>query len=252
MNSFKIDSLSFGYSKNKNIISDVNFNISSGDIVSILGINGCGKTTIMKNLIRVLRPSNGHILLNDVFIEKMPSIEIAKYISYVGQFIEKKRITVFDYILLGRRPYIKYKAQKKDYEIVDKVIKELDLIAILNHFVSEISGGQLQKVAIARALTQQPKFICLDEPTSSLDLKNQLAVLDTVTEYANKNNIGVVMIMHDINLALKYSNKFILLKNGKVFSFGNSDIMNKQNIKNVFGVDVEIIDFNGRKMVGVY
>ncbi|EIE5968825.1 ABC transporter ATP-binding protein [Salmonella enterica] len=252
MNSFKIDSLSFGYSKNNNIISDVNFNISSGDIVSILGINGCGKTTIMKNLIRVLRPSNGHISLNDVFIEKMPSIEIAKYISYVGQFIEKKRITVFDYILLGRRPYIKYKAQNKDYEIVDKVIKELDLIAILNHFVSEISGGQLQKVAIARALTQQPKFICLDEPTSSLDLKNQLAVLDTVTEYANKNNIGVVMIMHDINLALKYSNKFILLKNGKVFSFGNSDIMNKQNIRNVFGVDVEIIDFNGRKMVGVY
>ncbi|EBR5147782.1 ABC transporter ATP-binding protein [Salmonella enterica] len=252
MNSFKIDSLSFGYSKNKNIISDVNFNIFSGDIVSILGINGCGKTTIMKNLIRVLRPSNGHISLNDVFIEKMPSMEIAKYISYVGQFIEKKRITVFDYILLGRRPYIKYKAQKKDYEIVDKVIKELDLIAILNHFVSEISGGQLQKVAIARALTQQPKFICLDEPTSSLDLKNQLAVLNTVTEYANKNNIGVVMIMHDINLALKYSNKFILLKNGKIFSFGNSDIMNKQNIRNVFGVDVEIIEFNGRKMVGVY
>ncbi|EAM6407961.1 ABC transporter ATP-binding protein, partial [Salmonella enterica] len=106
--------------------------------------------------------------------------------------------------------------------------------------------------AIARALTQQPKFICLDEPTSSLDLKNQLAVLDIVTEYANKNNIGVVMIMHDINLALKYSNKFILLKDGKVFSFGNSDIMNKQNIRNVFGVDVEIIDFNGRKMVGVY
>ncbi|EBI7650086.1 ABC transporter ATP-binding protein [Salmonella enterica] len=252
MNSFKIDSLTFGYSKNKNIISDVNFNISSGDIVSILGINGCGKTTIMKNLIRVLHPSNGYISLNDVFIEKIPSLEVAKYISYVGQFIEKKRITVFDYILLGRRPYIKYKAQKKDYEIVDKVIKDLDLIAILNHFVSEISGGQLQKVAIARALTQQPKFICLDEPTSSLDLKNQLAVLDIVTEYANKNNIGVVMIMHDINLALKYSNKFILLKDGKVFSFGNSDLMNKQNIRNVFGVDVEIIDFNGRKMVGVY
>lgn len=252
MNSFKIDSLCFGYSKNKHIISDVNFNISSGDIVSILGINGCGKTTIMKNLIRVLHPSNGYISLNDVSIETIPSLEIAKYISYVGQFIEKKRITVFDYILLGRRPYIKYKAKKEDYEIVDKVIKELDLIAILNHFVSEISGGQLQKVAIARALTQQPKFICLDEPTSSLDLKNQLAVLDTVTEYANKNNIGVVMIMHDINLALKYSTKFILLKDGKVFSFGNSDIINKNNIKNVFGVDVEIIKINERKIVCIY
>ncbi|EEO7208593.1 ABC transporter ATP-binding protein, partial [Salmonella enterica subsp. enterica serovar Rubislaw] len=121
-----------------------------------------------------------------------------------------------------------------------------------NLFINEISGGQLQKVAIARALAQQPKFICLDEPTSSLDLRNQLAVLDIVTEHAKKNNIGVIMIIHDINLALKYSNKFLLVKDGKVFLFGGMEIINGNNIKKVFGVDVEVIHINGRKMVFVH
>ncbi|EGY4558044.1 ABC transporter ATP-binding protein [Salmonella enterica] len=252
MSFFKIKNLDFSYSKKTKIISGISFDVFSGDIVSILGVNGCGKTTIMKNLIRVLYPSGGCINVNDIDINKMSSLEVAKNISYVGQFIEKKQLTVLEYILLGRRPYVKYMAGKTDYEIVDKVIRDLDLTLISNLFINEISGGQLQKVAIARALAQQPKFICLDEPTSSLDLRNQLAVLDIVTEHAKKNNIGVIMIIHDINLALKYSNKFLLVKDGKVFLFGGMEIINGNNIKKVFGVDVEVIHINGRKMVFVH
>jgi iron complex transport system ATP-binding protein len=156
----------------------------------------------------------------------------------VAQRCETARFTVFDAVLLGRKPFVKWDVSARDLEIVHRVLGMLGLEEFALRYLDELSGGELQKVVIARALAQQPRVLLLDEPTSNLDLKNQLEVLHIVKRSVREQNIAAVVVMHDLNLALRFSDKFLLLKERTLFACGGMEIMTPENITSVYGVPV--------------
>ena len=187
--------------------------------------------------------------LTFVEILSMKNDEIARRLGYVPQRSEVGRLTAFDAILLGRKPHMGFNIKSKDFRIVDSVIKKLGLDELSLRHIDELSGGELQKVMFARALVQEPKVLLLDEPTSSLDLKNQLEILNTVRHTVDENQIAAIFTMHDLNLALRFSDRYVLVKDGKIFKHGGKDIITPENIKQVYDVDVNVENINGYQVV---
>lgn len=243
-----VDKIEFSYG-NATVLKDVNFKVKKGDFVSILGVNGSGKSTLMKCINRILKFKEGMIFVEDRDIEKMKDIEIARKIGYVPQSSETGFVTVFDAVLLGRKPYIKWDVSKKDIELTEKIMEIMNLEDYALRYINELSGGELQKVVIARALVQEPQILLLDEPTSDLDLKNQLEVMRIIREVSDTHNIASIVVMHDINLALRYSDKFIILKEGQVFTTGGKEVITPEIIKETYGVDVHVKTFEGVPLV---
>lgn len=239
-----VDGLSFSYPSHP-VLHDVSFTIDQNDCVAILGTNGTGKSTLLKCINRILKPKAGAVLINGKCSDDLSRLDIAKNIGYVSQYQSVTKVTVFDSVLLGRKPYIKWDASENDLDIVDNALKELGLSSYAMRFTDELSGGELQKVVIARALAQQPKLFLLDEPTSSLDIKNQLDTIAVIKEVAQKQNIAVIVTMHDINLALRFANKFILMKNGKIFATGGREIITAESIEAVYDVKAAVYEING-------
>lgn len=231
------------------VLRDVNFEVEKGDFISILGVNGSGKSTLMKCINRILAFKEGIIFVEDRDLKKMKNIEIAQKIGYVPQNSETGYVTVFDAVLLGRKPYIKWDVSSKDLELTEKVLGVMGLEDYSLRYINELSGGELQKVVIARALVQEPQLLLLDEPTSDLDLKNQLEVMKIIKEVSATQKIASVVVMHDINLALRYSDKFIILKDGQVFTTGGKEVITPEIIKETYGVDVHVTDFDGIPLV---
>jgi len=243
-----VDKVEFSYGS-ATVLKDVNFKVKKGDLVSILGVNGSGKSTLMKCINRILRFNNGMIFVEDRDLKRMKEIEIARKIGYVPQSSETGFVTVFDAVLLGRKPYIKWDVSKKDIELTEEILKVMNLEEYALRYINELSGGELQKVVIARALVQEPKILLLDEPTSDLDLKNQLEVMNIIKEVSCAQNIASIVVMHDINLALRYSDKFIILKEGQVFTTGGKEVITPEIIKETYGVDVHVKNFEGVPLV---
>lgn len=239
-----VDGLSFSYPSHP-VLHDVSFTIDQNDCIAILGTNGTGKSTLLKCINRILKPKAGAVLINGKSSDDLSRLDIAKNIGYVSQYQSMTKITVFDSVLLGRKPYIKWDASAKDLDIVDNALRELGLSAYAMRYTDELSGGELQKVVIARALVQQPKLFLLDEPTSSLDIKNQLDTISVIKQVAQKQNIAVIVTMHDINLALRFANKFILMKDGKIFVTGGKEIITAESIEAVYGVKAMVYEING-------
>ncbi len=231
------------------VLCDVNFEVKKGDFISILGVNGSGKSTLMKCINRILRFKEGMIFVEDRDLKQMKAIEIAQKIGYVPQTSEKGFVTVFDAVLLGRKPYIKWDVSQTDIELTEEILKIMGLEEYSLRYINELSGGELQKVVIARALVQEPQILLLDEPTSDLDLKNQLEVMKILKEVSSTKNIASVVVMHDINLALRYSDKFIILKDGQVFTSGGKEVITPEIIKKTYGVDVHVTNFEGIPVV---
>jgi iron complex transport system ATP-binding protein len=227
------------------VLKDVNFQIEKGDLVAILGNNGVGKSTLIKCINRILRIKFGAILIEGQDIRELGS-DIAKKVSYVSQRNQSARLTVFDAVLLGRKPYIKWGISKRDLEITKNVIEMLSLQDISMRFVDELSGGELQKVIVARSLVQEPSVILLDEPTNNLDIKSQIEVMNIIKQIVRDKKISCLMAIHDINLALRFIDKFILMKDGKIFASGGLDIITEENFREVFGVMVRIKQIDGR------
>lgn len=174
---------------------------------------------------------------------KLSRRELAKRIGYVAQYHQNGRITVFDAVLLGRRPYIQWDVSSRDLKIVHSVLQTLKLDDYALRYVDELSGGEQQKVMIARALAQKPQLLLLDEPTSSLDLKNQLDVARLIKKIVQKEQLAAIVAMHDLNLAMRFANRFMLLKEGTIFAAGGLEVMNQENIENVYSVPVRIEQF---------
>ncbi len=227
------------------VLKDVNFYIEKGDLIAILGNNGAGKSTLIKCINRILKPKFGTILIEGQDVEKLGS-EIAKKVSYVSQRNQATRLTVFDAVLLGRRPYVKWGISNKDLEITKGVIGMLSLQEISMRFVDELSGGELQKVIVARALVQEPSLILLDEPTNNLDIKSQIEVMNIVKQIVQEKKISSLVAIHDINLALRFIDKFILMKDGKIFASGGLEIITEENFSETFGVMAKIKNIDDR------
>lgn len=222
------------------VLDDINFCVDKGELLAILGPNGAGKTTLLKCMNAIHKPGSGSVLVKDKDVFKLSSDAIAKLLGYVPQRVEPARLTVFDAVLMGRKPHIKWRVRDHDICIVDAALKRLSLNHLSLRYIDRLSGGELQKVSIARALVQEPDVLLLDEPTSSLDLKNQLEILRTVRAVVKGHNVSAVMTMHDLNTALRYADKFIFLKNGKVYGCGGKKSVTPETIEAVYGVEVEI------------
>jgi len=247
----ELKNIEFSYNGSP-VLRGIEFNVKKGDVVSILGVNGAGKSTLLKCINGILKPQKGEIFIDHTNIKKTSRIEIAKALAYVPQRSEQSFITVFDAVLLGRKPYIKWDVTKNDIEITERVLSALGLKKLSLRYINELSGGEFQKVVIARALVQQPKVILLDEPTNNLDPKNQFEVMDIIKEISKKKGIASVIVMHNVNLAVRLSDRFVLLKEGKVFAEGGLEIITKDNIEKVYGVSVTVENIRGITVILPY
>ena len=238
-----VNGISFDY-KSRKTLDGIDFKVDTNEIVSILGPNGAGKTTLLKCINRILKPYKGAIYIDGKNLQGLSQNRIAQNMSYVAQKTDTNKLSVFDSILLGRKPHIGFNISENDLKLVHSMIKTLDLEKIALSYTNEISGGELQKVSIARALVQEPKIILMDEPTASLDLKNQCDILTLITDVAKVHGIAVIMTVHDINIALRYSDRIIFLKNGVIHTQIKPSDITPDIIEEVYEVKVDIREFD--------
>ena len=247
--SIKVNELNFSYSEEDEVLKDINFTLNDNEILGIVGPNGSGKSTLLKNINGILEPRTGNIKLNGKPIGKLSREDVAKIVGYVPQNESKEfPSTVFDTVLLGRKPYINWKPTSEDLKKVSNIIKLLGLQELSMRDIKQLSGGQKQKVMVARSLAQDPDILLLDEPTSDLDLKHQLEVLKIIEEQV-KNGRSAVLAIHDLNLAGRYCDKILMLNNGEVYDFGGPEILSRENIETVYGVKVSVSNHMGRSLV---
>ncbi|MCL2420360.1 MAG: ABC transporter ATP-binding protein, partial [Defluviitaleaceae bacterium] len=216
------------------VLKDISFDVQPGECVGILGNNGAGKSTLITCLCKIRKPNSGSVCINGQDIYKLSRTESARFISYVAQKSEISQMTVFDAVLLGRKPYIKLSLSPDDMDICEKTLDAIGLSAFKLRYINELSGGELQKVMLARAIVQQPKLLLLDEPTSNLDPKNQYEMLAFVRKLAKETDTSVLMVLHDINLALRFCDKFLFLKHGSIYKYGNEEVVTEEALANVY------------------
>lgn len=231
------------------VLKEASFSVEKGELLAVLGTNGTGKTTLLKCINRVIKPQAGSVFLDDEPVASLSRNALARRMGYVEQQRSGSRATVFNAVLLGRKPYIQWDITQNDMEIAARALETLGMSDYALRFLDELSGGELQKVVIARALAQQPEVLLMDEPTSSLDLKNQLEVLRLVRGITRERGIAAVVAIHDLNLALRFADRFILLKDGVIFAAGGAEVMNPENIETVYGVPVTLTRHNGHQVV---
>ena len=245
----EIKNLSYHYKGYPQVLNDVSFDIEPGKFLAILGNNGVGKSTLLKCFNHILKPDAGEVLLDGQNLLKMLGREVAKQVAFVSQSVPSTQMTVHDVVMLGRRPYMKWGFTPEDHAIVHEAMDRLGLNAMRGRFLGQLSGGEKQKVMLARALAQQPKALLLDEPTSALDIQNQYQVLKIVRDICHKDNMVAVVVIHDLNLALRFCDHFLLLKDGKVYRHGDRSILDSTALKEVYGVDAKVVEIEGRHMV---
>lgn len=228
---------------NKPILNNISMQLQNRGVLGMIGPNGSGKTTLLKCLNKILEPKQGNILLGEQTIKKMSRIEVAKQIGYVPQAQGKnvETITVFEMVLMGRRPHIAWQTNLNDDEKVWDSLKALNIenLAMRNYF--ELSGGEQQRALVARAIAQEAKVLLLDEPTSNLDIKHQLEVMEITRKLVADEELAAAIAIHDLNLAARYCDKILMMKEGVIFAAGiPQDVLTCENIGQVYGVKVEI------------
>lgn len=240
--SLVISNLTFGYKKDCKILDDISITVQQGEILGILGPNGTGKTTFIKCINNILKPIEGTVTYEGQNLLLLKQEQIAKIIAYVPQYLGSFfDTTVIDAVMMGRLPYSRRSYTKQDEEIVFDIIKKMDLEPFAFRSIREMSGGERQRVFIARALAQQPKIIILDEPTSALDLHNQLFILHTIADVAKANNISIIMTIHDLNLASMFCDRILMLNNTHIFAYGDAqEVLNESNINAMYRVNTKV------------
>jgi len=239
----KVKNVSFSYDSIE-ALKGVSFEAEEGKILGIIGPNGSGKTTLIKCINKVLKPQEGVVLLDDINLATLNQKEIAQKIGVVPQFSFRFPFTVFDTVLMGRFPYLKRFAREKkeDFDIVEECFNLCGISHLAERLITEISGGEYQKVIIARALAQRPEVLLLDEPTLHLDINHQIEILELLKSLAKKKNLIVIMVSHDLNLAARFSDKILILKKGKIFKVGLPDeVFTPSVLKEVYGIEVEVL-----------
>ncbi len=221
----KLHNVTAGYDKVE-IIKNINIAFEEGSITSIVGKNGCGKTTLLKTASNLLKPFRGGITIRGKDIANIPSKELAKQLSYLPQHRVVPNITVYNLVMHGRYPYLGFSRtpQKKDKEIVEKAIENMGLRQYIHRNIHELSGGQRQKVYIAMVLAQDTDIIFLDEPTTYLDINHQLEILEVIKKL-KKMGKTIVMVLHDLNSALSYSDRICLMEEGEIAIYDTPQVV---------------------------
>ncbi|MBC8208108.1 MAG: ABC transporter ATP-binding protein [Desulfobulbaceae bacterium] len=235
----EVQDLSFTYG-NRTVLDRISFKVGEGEILAILGPNGAGKTTLLRCVNLIHRPASGRILVNNEEVREMSANDVARRIAYVAQQNATAGLTVFDAVLMGRRPHLGWRVADKDLRMVGAALEHLGLNQLAMRPINQLSGGELQKTAIARALVQEPRLLLLDEPTSALDVKNQYEILGLLQRVVHGHEMAAVLTLHDLNLAMRFAHKFLLLKDGKIFAHGQVEDINPEMIREVYGLEVAI------------
>lgn len=243
-----VNGVTFEY-QSVSVLHEVTVGVARGEILAVLGQNGVGKSTLLKCMNLILRPKTGSILLEGLDLTKMSGSEIARNVGYVAQRNESARMTVFDTVLLGRKPHLGWKVLEKDYAIVDSALRRLGLADMQLRYIDELSGGELQRVCICRAIVQEPSVLLLDEPTSALDLCRQMAILGVIRDVVDHHNVATVMTMHDLNLAIRFADRFLFMKEGKIYAACDRSGVTADMIEAVYGIAVDIVMHKGMPMV---
>jgi iron complex transport system ATP-binding protein len=278
-----VENLSLSYEKNL-VLNNINLSIKKGSVVTLVGPNGCGKTTLLKIINGFLRQNKGTVYIDSRNIEEIANRELARILGHVSQMHKSSfPFSVLDVVLTGRMPYISMFSTpgKKDAEKALEVLEFMGIAHFAQRPYTQISGGERQLVMIAKALAQEPDFLLLDEPTSFLDLKNQIHVLKTIINLSKTRNITVLMTLHEPNHALLFSDEIILLRKLYGLEKGNSSkrygnnlnaspekeislafsvenivssgapekVMTPEKIKEAYGIDVDILEHKGKRMI---
>ena len=244
----QVRGLFFGYNGHS-ALEDINFDLPAGRALGILGVNGAGKSTLLKCLNRVLKPARGRVLLDEKDVAAMKPDQVARRVGYVPQRHERDQLSVFDSVLLGRKPHIVWQATDRDLEIVERVLKTMRLEKMALRPVDTLSGGEVQKVLIARALAQEPGVLLLDEPTSNLDLRSQLEVMKLITHAAHDHGIAAAVAIHDVNLALRHLDSLMLLKDRTIHSISSPEEITPEIIRDVYGIEVQMSIVEDRPVI---
>jgi iron complex transport system ATP-binding protein len=237
------ESLSIGYG-NGDIVSDLSINIPKGKITSLIGANGCGKSTILKTIARIQKASNGQIYLDGKAISQLSTKEVAKKMAILPQSPDAPSgMTVYELVSYGRFPHQKGlgRLTQNDKDVIEWALNATNMLEFYDRHIDELSGGQRQRVWIAMALAQETDLVLLDEPTTYLDMAHQLEILELLKRLNEEENRTIVMVLHDINQAVRFSDYICALKNGAVVHFGLShQVMTKEILKQVYNIDATI------------
>jgi iron complex transport system ATP-binding protein len=243
-----VENIQFSYNSHP-VLSDVTFGVGRGRMLGILGVNGAGKSTLLKCVNRILDAEADGMLLDGKDLFKMDRRDVARYLGYVPQKSGDSSLTVFESILLGRRPHIRWSVTNRDYGVVEEVTRQMGLEALASRPVNDLSGGEAQKVLIARALAQSPRVLLLDEPTSNLDVKNQLEVMGLIRRIVKTKDLAALISIHDLNLAVRFADDLLLLKDHKVRFSTPKAGLTAEMIREVYGIDVVIQEVGGHPVV---
>ena len=237
-----LNNLNFSYNE-KHILKNINISFERNKFYSILGPNGSGKTTLLKNILKALPTTDKTIYIDAFDINNYKNKDLAKKMSSVPQNTNLEfDFTSFDVVLMGRSPHLKRfeRESNKDYEIVREAMEITNTWHLKDKYINQLSGGERQKVIIARALAQESSIILLDEPISNLDIQNQIEIMDTL-KFLNRD-VTIISVLHDLNLAAQYSDYILLLKNGEIFFKGTHEkVLSVNNLKYVYDVNTYII-----------
>jgi iron complex transport system ATP-binding protein len=244
-----VSELSFGYHPEVTVLQGVNLSTETGKLICILGPNGSGKTTLLRCILGRLKPAQGSILLETKPIHKFSSRALARRMGYVPQQPTSTfSIPVREVVLAGRLPHLGMLglAGQKDLEIAAAAMQMTDTLDFASRTIGELSGGEAQRVMIARAIAQQPAICLLDEPTSHLDIRNQMLIYGMMQRLAHDWNMGVLCVSHDINLAARFADILVLMRNGKVVATGTPEkVITEDILKETYSVDIELIPVDG-------
>ena len=231
------------------VLNGASLELDAGEIGILLGKNGAGKTTLFKSILGIQKPSGGYVTFDGENLLKLPRRERARKIAYVPQDIQFGELSVFDSVLMGRVSYFGLKAGQEDYRAVEKILEDMGLTAYADRNVDALSGGERQKIAIARAMAQEPKLMVFDEPTGNLDIANEHLILAEAKKLARERGIAVLSSLHDLNQALSFGDKFFFLKDGVVKYTGGKEIFREEIIEDIFGLRVRIVEIENQKVI---
>lgn len=244
----QVDNLHFSYG-HQPVLGGVSLALEQGQVGILLGKNGCGKTTLFKNILGIEKPQKGSITFDGQDLTKMNRRERARRIAYVPQHIHFGDLSVFDSVLMGRVSYFGMQAGPEDYRVVESILRDMGLLDFAGRSAEALSGGEKQKIAIARAMAQEPKLMIFDEPTGNLDIANERLIVQEAKALARQKNIAVLSSLHDLNQALSFGDQFFLMKDGIVKYQGGAEIFTPEILKDIFDVALQIRQIDDQTVI---
>ncbi len=243
-----VEALTYSY-KDVSVLHDVSFHVSAGEMVMIMGPNGAGKSTLLKCINHVLRPQRGVVRVEGEDVSPWSPERRARVFGYVPQINMGTELTVFDTILLGRKPYMNWGPTRKDLQVVEEIIHQMGLEGVALRPTYALSGGELQKVMLARALAQEPRILLLDEFTNNLDIRNRIEAMQSVREIVREKEVAALVVTHEFNLALRYGSRFVVLDNGRIRAVSGREAITAELLAEVFGIQVLVVEVKGMPVV---